>query len=134
VRCSTYQWIEHTSELELHIEAETLEQVFAEALEAFAELVARDDGGERAEHEVTVGARDGATLLTEWLTELVYLAETEDFIPERVKRLTLADSSLRAVVVGRRGSPAHLVKGVTYHGLELDSSDGVWRAKVVLDV
>jgi SHS2 domain-containing protein len=129
-----YRWIEHTAEVELHVEAETREQVFVDALAAFAELIARENEGERAEHEVAVDAQDDATLLAEWLGELVFLAETEDFVPERLARLELADGRLTAVVSGRRGRPAHLVKAVTYHGLELGSSEGVWKARVVLDV
>jgi SHS2 domain-containing protein len=129
-----YRWIEHTAEVELHVEAETREQVFVDALAAFAELVARENEGERAEHSIAVDAQDDATLLAEWLGELVFLAETEDFVPERLARLELADSRLTAVVSGRRGRPAHLVKAVTYHGLELGSSEGVWKARVVLDV
>jgi SHS2 domain-containing protein len=129
-----YRWIEHTAEVELHVEAETREQVFAEALEAFVELVSRENEGERAEHEVAVEAQDDATLLAEWLGELVFLAETEDFVPEQLTRFELSDGRLTALVSGRRGRPAHLVKAVTYHGLELGSSKGVWKAKVVLDV
>jgi SHS2 domain-containing protein len=129
-----YRWVEHTAEVELHVEAESREGVFGEALAAFAELVSRDDRGERVEHEVTAEAQDDATLLAEWLGELVFLAETDDFVPERLERLELDGSRLRAVVSGHRGRPAHLVKAVTYHGLELARTGGVWRAKVVLDV
>jgi SHS2 domain-containing protein len=129
-----YRWVEHTAEVELHVEAETREQVFAEALAAFAELVARNEGGEPAQHEVALEAQDDATLLAEWLGELVFLAETEDFIPQRLESIELEDARLRARVTGRRGSPAHLVKAVTYHGLELAPAGGLWRAKVVLDV
>lgn len=129
-----YEWVEHTAEVELHVEAESHEAVFAEALAAFAELVSRDDRGERVEHEVRAEAQDDATLLAAWLDELVFLAETEDFVPERLERLDLDGTRLRAVVGGHRGRPAHLVKAVTYHGLELARNNGVWRAKVVLDV
>ena len=129
-----YEWVEHTAEVELHVAAESREAVFAEALAAFAELVSRDDRGERVEHEVTAEAQDDATLLAAWLDELVFLAETEDFVPERLERLQLDGTRLRAVVAGHRGRPAHLVKAVTYHGLEFARNGGVWRAKVVLDV
>jgi SHS2 domain-containing protein len=129
-----YRWVDHTAEIELHVEADSREAVFAEALEAFAELVARDEGGERVEQEVAVQAQDNATLLAEWLGELIFLAETEDFVPGRLERLELTGTHLRALVAGYRGRPAHLVKAVTYHGLELTSSDDRWRAKVVLDV
>jgi SHS2 domain-containing protein len=129
-----YRWVDHTAEIELHIEAETREGVFADALTAFAELVSRDEGGESAEHDVSVEAADDAGVLVAWLEELVFLAETDDFVPEGVERLEVTNGRLTARISGRRDRPAHLVKAVTYHGLEFVQHDGLWRAKVVLDV
>jgi SHS2 domain-containing protein len=129
-----YRWVDHTAEVELHVEAESREAVFAETLTAFAELVSRDGDGEPAEHDVAVEAHDEAGLLVAWLEELVFLAETEDFVPERAARMELSDRRLAALVTGHRASPAHLVKAVTYHGLEFAQREGKWRAQVVLDV
>jgi SHS2 domain-containing protein len=129
-----YRWVDHTAELELEIEAPSEEAVFAEALAAFAEL-AGEGNGDSASSAVEVEADDRPLLLVEWLSELVYLSEAEQLIPERVTSLELEDGRLRATVEGRRGRPRHLVKAVTLHGLELrrDNSGG-WRARVVLDV
>jgi SHS2 domain-containing protein len=129
-----YRWVDHTAEVELHVEAPSEEDIFREALSAFAELVSREDEGPSVHHDVTAEAQDAATLLAEWLGELVFLAETDDFVPERLERLELDGTRLWAVVAGHRGRPAHLVKAVTYHGLEFAQSGEVWRAKVVLDV
>jgi SHS2 domain-containing protein len=129
-----YRWVDHTAEVELHIEARTRDEVFADALEAFADLVSRDGEGERAEHDVEVEGRDDASLLVAWLEELVFLVETDDFVPEHMERLELTEGGLSASVSGRRGRPAHLVKAVTYHGLEFVQQGGLWRVKVVLDV
>jgi SHS2 domain-containing protein len=129
-----HRWVEHTAELELELEAPTEEGLFADALTAFAELVGRDGAGRAVSHEISVSASDRAALLVEWLGELVFLAETEDFVPERVAALDLRDGELRATLEGRRGEPAHLVKSVTYHGLELGRAETGWRARVVLDV
>jgi SHS2 domain-containing protein len=132
-----YRWVDHTAELELRVEARTAEGVFQEALAALGELLAErsgDDGGEPARFEVEASAPDRATLLAEWLSELVYLVETEGFIPERVEELTLSADSLHATASGQRATPPHLVKAVTYHRLMLEESGGAWRATVVLDV
>ena len=129
-----FRWVDHTSELELEIEAPSEEAVFAEALAAFAELVG-DGSGEPASHEVEIEADDHALLFVEWLSELVYLAEAEQLVPERVTSLELEGRWLRATVEGRRGQPRDLVKAVTLHRLELQPDDRVgWRARVVLDV
>jgi SHS2 domain-containing protein len=129
-----FRWIDHTAELELEITATTKEAVFREALAAFAELVGRDSRGEPAEHTVTVTASDAPALLVEWLGELVFLAETRDFLPEGVTALELGEKDLRATVAGRSDEPSHLVKSVTYHGLELRENGEGWLARVVLDV
>lgn len=129
-----YRWGEHTGEVDLWIEGASEADVFADALAALAELFAEGTHGERERRDISVTAPDRATLLADFLAELLFLAETEDFVPERVAALELEDASLTAAVQGRRGRPRHLVKAVTYHGLEFAKADDVWRAHVVLDV
>jgi SHS2 domain-containing protein len=129
-----YRWVDHTAELELRIEANSEEELFREALAALGELLGEDPTGDPAEHEVHASAPDRPTLLAEWMSELVFLAETENFVPEAAARLELSADSVDALVRGRRGSPPHLVKAVTYHRLSAQEQDGVWAATVVLDV
>lgn len=128
-----YRWLEHTSEAELLIEDETPGGVLTEALVALGELLG-DGGGEPVTHEVNVGSEDMPGLLVEWLNELVYLAETDGFIPERVVRMHLADAQVRAAIGGRRCAPQSLVKGVTYHRLKMEETGEGWQARVVFDV
>lgn len=129
-----FRWVEHTAELELEIEAPSEAAVFEEALIAFAELAG--DGGDHAvTHELEVEAEESSMLLVEWLNELVYLSEAEQFVPARIASLELADGRLRATVEGHRGEPKHLVKAVTLHRLALWQDDTAgWHARVVLDV
>ena len=129
-----YRWVEHTSELELEIEAATQPAVFLEAVEAFAELVAEERTIDSERRLVEVRGDDDATLLVEWLGELAFLAETEGFVPERAGELELDDGVLRATVRGHRGEPRHLVKAVTLHRLLFEPEGDGWRARVVLDV
>ncbi len=132
--CSAmYEWREHTAELELVIEADSAEDLFEDALRAFGELVGRGEG-EPARHEVRAEGTDHATLLAAWLEELIFLAEAQDFVPERTVSLDLDGAALRASVEGRRDAPAHLVKAVTYHGLAVERHEGGWRGSLVLDV
>jgi SHS2 domain-containing protein len=131
-----YRWIEHTSELELHVEADTDRAVLEDATRALRELLRgdRDSDGELVERQVTVDADDRAQLLAAWLDELVFLAETQAVVPERVEFDSLDERGLRARVTGRRGDPPHLVKAVTYHRLRFERSGDGWEATVVLDV
>jgi SHS2 domain-containing protein len=129
-----FRWIEHTAELELEIEGASEEGVFEYAFAAMCELVGEPGGGEVLRENVGATASDYATLLADWLMELVFLVETRDLVPVRLETLRLEEGRVSATVEGRRGSPRHLVKGVTYHRLTFDRADGGWRATVVLDV
>lgn len=131
----TYRWVDHTAELELLLDGATQAQVFEDALAALAELLG--DGpraGDEVVFELTVAAPDRAALLAGWLDELVYRAETEQLVADGVERLALGDGTLRALVRAHRGEPRHVVKGVTYHRLSFEPTDGGYRATVVLDV
>ena len=105
-----------------------------DALAALAELLRNGAAGEGVVFEVAIRAPDRATLLASWLDELVFRAETEDLVPECVERLRLDEGGLHARVRAHRGRPRHLVKGVTYHGLNLEQVGDGYRASVVRDV
>jgi SHS2 domain-containing protein len=130
----SYRWVEHTAEVELEIEASSREGVFADALRALRELIMDDAPGERRHRELTVEGGDPAALLAEWLNELVFLAESEDLVPEEAERLDLSERRVTASVRCRTGRPRHLVKGATYHRLVFERTEGGYRATVVLDV
>ena len=129
-----YRWVEHTAELELHVEASTEEAVFEEGFAAMRELLAADVDEPAPPREVALEARDRPALFADWLAELAFLAESEKMVPERLASLELEGASLRAVVEGSRGEPPPLVKAATYHRLTLEPADGGYRATVILDV
>lgn len=130
-----HRWLDHTGEMELAIEAASPREVFAEALGALGELIGEETAaGEPRIRQVSVSAPDLPTLLVEWLNELVYLSETEDFLSERVLEMRLGERSLEARVAGRPAPPQALVKAATYNRLKLEPENGAWRANVVLDV
>jgi SHS2 domain-containing protein len=130
-----YRWVDHTSERELWIEDENPRAVLGEAAVALGDLMREHRKGEPVTHRVSISSGDLPTLLADWLSELVYLAETDGFLPERVVEMSLADTSLDAVVGGQRTTPQTMVKAVTYHRLEFEEDrEDVWHARVVIDV
>jgi SHS2 domain-containing protein len=131
---TTYRFLEHGGEVELALRAATEVGVFDAALRAFRELVADGEEGEEVRHEVELGGDDRALLLVDWLSELVFLAEAEQFVPERLAAAELRGDRLCATVVGRRAQPRPLVKAVTLEHLEFRQAGGTWHGRVVLDV
>ena len=128
------EWVDHTSELELHVQAPSAEAAVGEATAALGEIL-----GEPTDAPVTraleVEAGDPAGLLAAWLEELVFLAEQDALIAQEASDVALEKTRLRGRLVARRGRPSHLVKAVTFHRLALEPREtGQWHATVVLDV
>ena len=128
-----HTWVDHTGELELLVRAPTCEAVFAEASEALAEVLG-EAGGAVVDRRLRVEARDVPALLADWLGELVWLAEHDELIFERLVDLRVEETVAQGTVVVQHGRPAGLVKAVTYHGLSCEPEGAGWRGTVVLDV
>jgi len=129
------RWLEHTGEAELEIESDSEPGVFAEALGGLAELIGEPaGGGARSTYRLEVRAGDRAGLLVAWLEELLWIAERDGVVPERVVTLDLDGGRLRAEVLARPGPPRPLVKAVTWHDLCFEAGAEGFRARVVLDV
>ena len=130
-----YELHEGDREIELRIEDVDPQGVFSEALialgDVFSEAAAAK--GTPVTHEVVLAAADLSTLLADWVRELVRLAEAENFIPERIAKLRLAGTTIRAVVAGERAVPRDLIKAVAYDRVEMaQTEDAAWSATVIL--
>jgi SHS2 domain-containing protein len=131
---SRHTFAEHVGEVEIVLEAESEADLLREALAAFRELLGGCGDGEPASQAVELPPGTPPELLWGWLDELMYLAEVEDFIPERATVIDFAHGGLRAIVRGVCGRPRHLVKAVTLHDLAAATEGGIWHGRVVLDV
>lgn len=127
-----YRFLDHTAELIVELDAPTREGVLAEAARALGELLGEGEG-ETARREVSATAGDDAALLAAWLEELVFLAETEGFVPHDAE-VAVTDGVATGTVDGVLASPPHLVKAITYNELELRPEGGGWVGRAVLDV
>lgn len=129
-----YRFVEHAGEVEVELEAPTEAGIFEAALAAFVDLVDGDASGEPTSHELGLEADDAALLLVDWLSELIFLAEVDRFVPDGAARIELAGGRLHATVEGHTDRPRHLVKAVTLNRAALLEEGGIWHGRLVLDV
>jgi SHS2 domain-containing protein len=135
-----YEIFDHTADLGLRVRAPDLETLFVEAARAlFSVIVASlDDVRPVRERSFAVAGTERDYLLFDWLSELLYIFETE--------RLVLAEFSVHLNAEGlsavARGEPldpsrqvfAHEVKAITYHGLKVEQTASGWQAEVIIDI
>jgi len=135
-----FEIFEHTADLGLRMEAPTLEALLTEAAAGLAAVLVDDPETvqPRERREIALESDDPAYLLFDWLNELLYLFETERFLPASVE-VRIDDGGLHANVRGERADSdrhalAHEVKAVTYHRLEAERTPRGWRGQVILDI
>lgn len=90
--------------------------------------------------EVSIHSADHGAVTVDWLNELLYFYETQDFLPkEFLVTVDESGTSLKARCLGERVDPRRhrilaSVKAATYHNLEVIQHRSQWRIQVILDV
>lgn len=137
-----YRFIDHTADIAFEVEAESLDGLIEEASKAFYEAFVFLDKLEVSE-EVTmeVEADSEDYLLYRWLSELLYLFDTQHFAGKEVSVSVEGETSgvlkVRGVIWGGKLRD-ELVrcepKAITLHKFTVERKDGGWRAFVVVDI
>ncbi|MCS7304609.1 MAG: archease [Thermoguttaceae bacterium] len=159
-----YETFDHTADLGLRIQAETLERLFEEAAEALSSVLVVNWEQVRPvlQKSVRLEASNWEDLLHDWLSELLVLFALQKLVgrrfevrfdhqnlpvggpPEAMGRMRgptiqLPQEVLEATIWGDMLDPARYqpgpeVKAVTYHGLRLEKQPTGWLAEVILDL
>jgi len=134
---ASHEIADHTSEVRIRLRAATLADLMTEAGRALAEIQLRGmpAPGEDEWRNLQITASDAAGLLADWLNELIYLSETDRWIPTDFELATSGQGSLRGRARGATLDRAPgLVKAATMHGLSVTEVPGGLAAEVILDV
>lgn len=132
-----YEEIDHTADVGIRAYGSSLNELFANAAEGMFSLIVDLDGVKAiGEVEVRLEAEDVVTLLVRWLSELLYLHETQRYL-FRLFKVEVRDGSLRATAAGEtidksRHELRLAIKAVTRHGLTVDPKKGI--AQVIFDI
>lgn len=132
---SGYIEIEHTADWALKVWAPDLSELFALSAQGMYWLMETAlQPGPRSERTVELEADDLETLLVSFLSELLYLGESEGLGFDDLK-VTIHDRHLFALVQGAPvAEQKKEIKAVTYHNLEVQRTEQGWVVTIVFDV
>jgi SHS2 domain-containing protein len=126
---------EHVGEMRLVIHADSVGDLFAEAGRYVARQCGTATGAPGSPIRVSLGARDLATLLVDWINDLIGRGEIAGLAYSDFRSLSVVECHAEALVAGRRvvrwRSP---VKAATYHGARVEQRKNRWRAEVLIDI
>ena len=135
-----FEIMEHTADVGVIATGDTLADALSWAAKGMISVIVELDSVEPLESvELSVTATDTESLVVDWLNEVLYRHEVDEFLPKNfIVTVDEAGKSLHACCTGEKIDPRRhdlmtSVKAATYHGLEV-SHNGEWSVQVVLDV
>ncbi|TAJ43993.1 archease [Methanofollis fontis] len=130
--------VPHQADVKVHVEADTCGHLFSETARAmFCLMYCRcEEGG--VERRVSVTSTDRHSLMIDFLSELLFIAEVERLVFSSFD-VTVTDTALEAVARGERFDPAKHrggmeIKGVSYSGLRIFRDGNLFCCEILFDV
>lgn len=136
----SFEELEHTADILMKIAAPNYAGLFAESGFALSKTLYGDYPIEKsaAEFEIETEGKDSQELIVNFLSELLFLTETEYLVPMDF-HLTVAERRVSGTVGGvffERGkhSSGVVVKGISYSGIYLTESQNGVELLVIFDI
>jgi SHS2 domain-containing protein len=132
-----YRAIDHEADAGFEIYGKTMEELYQNGAEALFSLIV-DHGKAKPEKGKRLDLKDDNGLLVVFLNELLYFWDTEGFIPKEFS-LRIEKGKLTGTVIGtiydpRRDKMKQEVKAVTYHNFSTVEEQGLYKARVIVDL
>lgn len=138
-----HRFIDHTADVAAELDGRSPGELFASAAQALTDTITAVEHVQALVTEpVTLEAPTLEDLLVDWLNELLYRFEARNVlfsrsdvtVEERTGRWHLDGSVGGEPFDAARHPYRVLVKGATYHGLNVIDAHGTWHARIVFDI
>lgn len=133
-----YKFLEHTADVKFQVFGKSVERVFENSALALKEVICgKINVKGNKEKSIKIQNKNFESLLYNFLEEILFLLDAEDFLIRRVKKIKIKDFELTAVFIGDKASRygfTNPVKAVTYNEMFVKQKGNEWIAQVVVDV
>lgn len=134
-----FRFLEHTADIKFRAFGKNVEEVFENSALAFKEAVCGKMKVKKEKTEIiNAKGKDWESLLYNFLEEILYLLDAENFLISRIKEIKInkLNFKLRAAIIGddaKRYKFTNNVKAVTYNEMLVKKEKDRWVSRVVLD-
>ena len=133
-----YKFLEHTADIKFQAFGKTPEEVFKNSASALKEVICdKIKVKEKKEKKIKIEAKDYESLLYNFLEEILYLLDAEEFLISEIEKIKINGFKLAAGIVGDKASDYEFnnpVKAITYNDMFVKKQKSRWISQVVLDV
>ena len=138
-----YRVVDHTADLGIEIQAESVNRLFSEAALAFADCITEVGKiRDRRQRSLRVVSESLELLLVDWLSELLFVFESDGELFSGVEAEVSETDRGWQVVASAGGEefdevrhPLKIpIKAVTYHGLAVTRDNDQWYGRIIFDI
>jgi SHS2 domain-containing protein len=131
-----YEILEHPADLKIRAFGKTKEELFFNTLKGMTESLKPEMGEMIAKRTIKISSPDLGALLIDFLSEVLYLIQTNKEIYTNINFKKLTDIDLEGELIGRKTKRfGEDIKAATYHDLDIHQKEnGTWEATVLFDI
>jgi len=133
-----FRFLEHTADIKFLAFGNSKEEMFENSALALKEAICgKIKVREKKEKKINAKGKDFESLLYNFLEEILYLLDAEDFIISKITKISINNLKLTAIISGDKSSDykfTNSVKAITYNEMFVKKEKNKWTAQVVLDV
>lgn len=135
-----YLLLDHTADLRLEVKGSNPVDLFEKAGRALVHIMLDPiPSNGRDIKKISLFGDDFSDLIVRWLTEILYLFEGEHLVTTDINIDSLSSTTINATLKTLPFDPMQYdilreIKAVTYHQIDVTQKDGVWKARVILDL
>ncbi|VVB82353.1 Protein archease [uncultured archaeon] len=133
-----FKFLEHTADVKFQAFGKDEEGLFVNSSLALKESICgKIKIKEEKNKIIKAKGKDFESLLYNFLEEIIYLLDAEDFLISKIKEIKIKDFKLSAKISGDKASNynfTNAVKAVTYNDMFVEKKGKKWVSQVVIDV
>lgn len=133
-----FKFLEHTADIKFKAFGKDIEEVFNNSALALKEIICGKMRIEKKkEKTIKIKGRDFESLLYNFLEQIIYLLDADNFLISKIKEIKIKNFGLKAVIAGDKASNykfTNNVKAVTYNEMFVKKEKGKWISQAVIDV
>lgn len=132
-----YKFLDHTADIALRVNADTLEQLFIDSAKGMFDIIGNPGYGVDQKVEIDLKAETPEDLMHDWLSELLYVYEIDNISFSKFKFKNIDGKRLTATAYGQVVDAENAkkeIKAITYHRLKVKKDKKGYSVDIVFDI
>ncbi len=131
-----FEILNHKADLKIRAFGRSKKELFKNAMMGMEKVLRAEGQGQKSRpRKIKIKSSDLNSLLVDFLSEINYLNEVNKEIYNKIKFAKFSDKELESEISGYKVKGFGLVvKGATYHNLEIKQKNKIWQATILFDI